>query len=390
MSRKLISTSLAIISICASAAYAEDTSTANAQNTSTANAKDTSQPMFKLSGFGTLGVSHSSERRGDYVLDSSIPKGAGLSHDWTADNDSRFGLQLFGDFTPELKGVLQTVLEYDADNAYHTDVEWANIKYVFSPNLNVRAGRISLPTFLHSETRDVGYSYPWIHPPVDVYRQLSINHSDGIDGSYRFFVGDASNTVKAIYGKTTKERPTSTATSRGILGVFDTFEYGVTTLRVGFQGRETSTRNELTGVTSDWVRNTDLTVGAVYDPGGWFVMGEWIKRKSTTRKQAMYISTGYRIEGFTPYATYSRDTPSSFVSGSPPPAASTTQWVRNSQSTVTFGTRWDFMKNFDLKVQYDRVRLSADSNGHLANVPAGTILYGSTFHVLSMTVDFIF
>lgn len=382
MSRKLISTSLAIISICASTAHAEDTSTANA--------KDISQPMFKLSGFGTLGVSHSSERRGDYVLDSSIPKGAGLSHDWTADNDSRFGVQLSGDFTPELKGALQTVLEYDADNAYHVDVEWANIKYVFSPNLNVRAGRISLPTFLHSETRDVGYSYPWIHPPVDVYRQLLINHSDGIDGSYRFFVGDASNTVKAIYGRTTKERPTSTATSRGILGVFDTFEYGVTTLRVGFQGRETSARNELTGVTSGWVRNTDLTVGAVYDPGRWFVMGEWIKHKSTTRKQAMYISTGYRIERFTPYATYSRDTPSSFVSDSPPPAASAIQWVRNSQSTATFGTRWDFMKDFDLKVQYDRVRLSADSNGHLANVPAGTILYGSTFHVLSMTVDFIF
>jgi hypothetical protein len=48
------------------------------------------------------------------------------------------------------------------------------------------------------------------------------------------------------------------------------------------------------------------------------------------------------------------------------------------------------MKNADLKFQYDRVRLSADSNGNLANVPPGTILYGSTFHVISTTLDFIF
>ncbi len=382
MSRKLISTSLAIISICASTAHAEDTSTANA--------KDISQPIFKLSGFGTLGVSHSSEKNGDYVLDRSAPDGAGRSHDWTTGNDSRLGIQVFADFAPQVRAVLQVETEYDSDRTYNPHVEWANVRYAFSPDLNVRAGRIGLPTFLNSENKDVGYSYPWVHPPIELYRQLSIAHSDGVDGSYRFFVGEASNTVKAVYGRNTSDLPTATATSRNIWGVFDTFEYMETIFHIGYQARETSTRYESTGVTTPWVRNTDLSAGANYDPGNWFLTSEWIKRESNNKRQAMYVSSGIRIEKFTPYLTYARDSPASFLSGTPPPTATEIQFAKHSQSTVSIGTRWDFMKNFDLKVQYDRVRLSADSNGHLANVPAGTILYGSTFHVLSMTVDFLF
>jgi hypothetical protein len=119
-------------------------------------------------------------------------------------------------------------------------------------------------------------------------------------------------------------------------------------------------------------------------------MSEWIQRKSTTRKHAAYLSGGFRIEHFTPYMTYSKDSPSSFVSDNPPPSASAIQIAGRAQSTASFGTRWDFMKNVDLKFQYDRVKLSADSNGNLANVPAGTILYGGTFHVISTTLDFIF
>jgi hypothetical protein len=48
------------------------------------------------------------------------------------------------------------------------------------------------------------------------------------------------------------------------------------------------------------------------------------------------------------------------------------------------------MRNTDLKLQYDQVKLSDNSNGFLANVPAGVTLYGAKFHVISAVVDFIF
>ncbi len=355
-----------------------------------ANTVESAQPIFKFGGFGTLGVSHSSQGLGDYVLDGTMPKGPGRSRNWSTSNDSRIGVQAAANFTHKASAVFQVISEYQADSTYRPAVEWANVKYAFTPDAYIRAGRIALPTFLNSDHRKVGYSYPWIHPPVELYRQLSITSSDGLDASHRFEIGDAGNSIKIIYGRNTNERPTSTSTSKDLWGIFDTFEYGPATLRVGYQERESSSRNHLTGVTGAWVRNSDLSIGANYDPGDWFVMSEWIQRKSATKIDAMYISAGYRVNKFTPCLTYNQNNPAFFLPGSPAPSASSIKNAKRSQSTVSLGVRWDFMKNTDFKLQYDQVKLGENSNGYLANVPADAILYGTRFHVVSAVLDFVF
>src|ERR1017187_6516083 len=58
------------------------------------NIVEADQPMFKFGGFGTLGASHSSQNLGDYVVDSTIPKGAGRSNNWSWGNDSRIAANL--------------------------------------------------------------------------------------------------------------------------------------------------------------------------------------------------------------------------------------------------------------------------------------------------------
>lgn len=348
------------------------------------------QPIFKIGGFGTLGFTHSSLNSGDYVTDNTVPKGAGRSSDWSAGNNSRMAVHLNANFSPKVSALFQVDSEYHADGTYRPEVEWISLKYSFTPNVYLRAGRIVLPTFMDSENRDVGYSYTWVHPPVDLYHQLSIPSSDGVDGMYRSEIGDAVNTVKVIYGKNTVDRPNSVTTSRDMEGVFDTLEYGQVTLHAGYQERQSSTRNDLTGLTGAWTRNSDLSLGALYDPGDWFVMSEWIQRKSTYKAGAMYVSAGYRINKFTPYLTHSQNSPGSLLQNSPPPTASAVQFIERAQSTDSVGVRWDFMRNFDCKVQYDRVTLSDNSNGYLINVPANLVLYGTTFHVISTVVDFVF
>jgi predicted porin len=138
------------------------------------------------------------------------------------------------------------------------------------------------------------------------------------------------------------------------------------------------------------VKDSDLSVGVQYDPGDWFAMSEWIQRESTYKIGAMYVSGGYRVKKFTPYLTYSQNSPGSFLPGFPPPSSDGIRLANRSQSTVSLGVRWDFMKNTDLKLQYDQVKLSDNSNGFLANVPTNVILYGTTFHVISAVVDFVF
>jgi hypothetical protein len=347
--------------------------------------------MFTFGGFGSLGVSHSTMYYGDYVLDSTIPKGPGLSEDWSTGNDSRIAAHLAAQFTPKVSAMLQVISEYHAPNTYQPEIEWANVKYAFTPDAYIRVGRIALPTFLDSDNRDVGYTYVWVHPPLELYRQLSIMHSDGIDVMYRFDIGESVNSIKALlYGENTLERVTSTSTSKDMWGIFDTIEYGPTTTHVGYQERLSSSQDNQTGVTGPWIRNSDLSVGVQYDPGDWFSMSEWIQRKSTTKISAMYISAGYRVKKFTPYLTYSQNSPGSFLPDFPPPSSNSIRIAERAQSAVSAGVRWDFMKNTDLKFQYDQVKLSDNSNGFLANVPANVILYGQTFHVITAVVDFIF
>jgi len=356
-----------------------------------AEAVETDQPMVTFGGFGTLGVSHSGMRLGDYTLDSGIPKGPGLSEDWSTTNDSRIAGHLAAQFTPKVSAVLQVDSEYHTGNTYEPEVEFANVKYAFIPNAYIRVGRITLPTFLDSESRDVGYTYIWIHPPVELYRQLAITHSDGVDAMYRVEFGEVGHTIKAIiYGENTIERSTSKSISKDMWGIFDTIEYGPTTTHIGYQERLASSENLQTGVTGAWVRNSDLSVGVNYDPGNWFAMSEWIQRKSTTKISAMYVSAGYRIKKFTPYLTYSQNSPGSFLPGFPPPTANSIRLANRAQSTVSLGVRWDFMRNTDFKLQYDQVKLSDNSNGFLANVPANVILYGERFHVISAVFDFVF
>jgi hypothetical protein len=350
----------------------------------------TEEPMFKFGGFGTFGVSQSNLTSGDYVIDNAQPKGVGRSNAWTESNNSRVAAHLMANFTPQVSGIFQVDSEYRSDGTYKPEVEWLSVKYAFTPNVYVRLGRIALPTFMDSETRDVGYSYVWVNPPVDLYHQLPIPSSDGVDVLYRSEIGEASNSFKAIYGKTTHERPTSISTSKDLWGVFDTFEYEQVSLHFSYQQRRESTKNLLTDITGPWTHYSDISFGGSYDPGNWFVISEWIQRRSTIKVGAMYVSGGYRIDKFTPYLLYSQNSSGSFLTMAPAPSTATIDRAKRSQSTTSLGLRWDFMRNRDFKIQYDQVKLSADSNGYLINVPPGAVLYGTTFHVISAVVDFLF
>ena len=356
-----------------------------------AEAAGTDQPIFTFGGFGSLGVSHSSMRLGDYTLDSSIPKGAGLSEDWSTTNDTRIAGHLAAQFTPKLSAVLQVDSEYHSGNTYQPEVEFANVKYAFTPDASIRAGRLTLPTFLESENRDIGYTYAWIHPPLEVYRQEPITHSDGADVNYRLQIGEVGNSIKAIYGRSTLETndflTTSNLSSKHLWGIFDTIENGPTTIHAGYQQRDTNSERLLTGDPGE-IKESDLSVGVQYDPGDWFAMSEWIQRESTYKTGAMYISAGYRVKKFTPYLTYSQNSQGSFLPGFPPPSPEGIRLANRSQSTVSLGVRWDFMKDTDFKFQYDQVQLSDNSNGFLANVQSN--VYGAKFHVISAVVDFVF
>lgn len=342
-----------------------------------ARADEPAQAKFSFNGFGTLGMLHSSLAGADYTFDNLQPYGVGRSHRWSADVDSRIGGQLTANLSSHLTAVLQVVSEYRWDNSYTPFVNWANLKYAFTPDFSVRAGRIALASFLASDSRKVGYSNVGARPPIEAYRLLALTNSDGVDAAYRFHVGEASNSTTILYGqKTVTNTRAIEVHSSAVKGIFDTVEVGAATLHAAYQERNVDNQNPPLG--------KFMSLGAAYDPGDWFLSGEWVKAINFNATQlkivraAWYVNGGVRIGKFTPYATWSALRPLSDT-GTAPVA----------QRTVAAGLRWDVMRKLDLKLQYDHVQLGSGSYGTLQNVLPGTPS-GGPVHLLSLVADFVF
>jgi opacity protein-like surface antigen len=392
-----------------------------------ARAADPKTPMFSFSGFGTLGMVHSSEDKADFRSSIYKPNGAGHTRAWSADVDSLIGGQVTANFTPQLSTVLQVIAEQNYDNTYRPHVEWANVKYQITPDFSVRAGRIILPSFLSSETRKVSYTYPWVRPPLEVYGLVPSTNSDGLDVSYRLHFGDWANTVQINLGRTAVRIPDNagTVTAKRFWGITNTGEHGPLTVRITFQKADVTVPavNSLfdafrqfgpqgVAIADKYDSNDEpfsfLGIGASYDPGKWFVTTEWGQSESDSalgKRSAWYASGGYRFGKFTPYVTYAHaeadnlSDPGLEVSALPPPLAGPASGLNAGlnailrgkpvQNTVSVGTRWDFMKNAALKLQYDHTRIGAGSNGTLTNIQPG-FQTGGRVNVFSASIDFVF
>lgn len=393
-----------------------------------ASADDADRSIFSLSSFGTVGIVHSSEKNADFTPSIFKPNGAGHTRSWNADVDSLIAAQLTANFTPQLSAVVQVISEQRYDNSHRPFFEWANLKYQFTPDFSIRVGRTVQPAFLFSDTRKVGYTLPWVRPPGEVYSLIPVTNIDGVDLSYRLHFGDVINTVQGNYGQSEPRLPDGTGKilAKESWGISNLTEYGALTTRVTYLETHLTAQSlnplfdtyRLFGDEGDHIADRYdpkdklmkfIGVGAIYDPGDWFVMGEWGHFDSNSAigtLGAWYVSGGYRIDTFTPYVTYARSKTLSESSAAgldtstlPPEFAGVATELNttlntilasaSSQQTWSMGVRWDFAKNMDAKLQYDHTRLGNASNGQLTNLQPD-YERGGTYHLLSLSVDFVF
>ena len=323
--------------------------------------------------------------------------------------------------------MLQLIVEQNYDDSYRPVVEWANIKYQFTPDASVRVGRIELPLFLLSDSRQVGYVSHWVRPPSEVYNVVPITNSDGIDVSYRMHVGGLTDTLSAAYARSYRVHfpAGSSIEVRDLRGLISKTEYGAALFNLSYLAGHTSLepvialfdafrefgppghaiadRYELTGKLT-----TIVSAGASYDPGKWFAMAEWTEFDSHSFvgvNSGWYVSGGYRIAQVTPYLTYSALTVASTSAAGldaaalPPNLSSSALALdaglntilrdRAVQRTQSAGTRWDFAKNVDLKLQFDHTRLGPGSPGTLINLQPG-FRPGGTVNLFSAAIDFVY
>ena len=148
---------------------------------------------------GKVNVSGFVSIRGGQIDDEDVTYLSEMDDSWSFSDDSVAGLQVDAAISDKLSVSLQFKAASDADGV---QLEWGYLEYAFEPDLKLRAGRLRAPGFMLSEFLDVGYAYPWVQVPTEVYGWLPFSRYEGLDLRYWTSVGDADIRLNPYLGTT--------------------------------------------------------------------------------------------------------------------------------------------------------------------------------------------
>lgn len=138
----------------------------------------------KIEGFFTFGAVKT-DHEPDFVLpedDITVGNSVNFRLDTVA------GIQLRHRFNQKISYTHQ-LLYRASDIERNLKTEWAYIAYKINPELQIKVGRLRRPLFMLSESLEVGFSYPWVRPPVEIYRVPNTG-LEGVDLLYDFQIGE--------------------------------------------------------------------------------------------------------------------------------------------------------------------------------------------------------
>lgn len=393
---------------------------------------------LRISGFGTLGVSH-----------VDAPEGWGFRRERTqgsgdasvrADVDTRLGVQLNYSLSSQLEFVAQAIAKKRGTYAQNSDaLEWAYASYRPNAHWTLRAGRVNLDAFLMADYRNVGYGFTAARPPVELYGMLP-TALDGVDVARSWFQGDAQWRAKLMVGTVSIGDYDVSRTSRtrdGIVGFMVSREEGGLLVRASVSRAEVKlnlteqravldalgqlTRLPLPTVASqagalikrlgaEPLKALFTEVGLRHELADWQWSAEYvhIEGDPLIKQRSAYVTVGRRLGDWTPYVGFGTTRDAMQVAPMPawqapltpvlgPALAAQLQGLgsavtaavngtRVHQSTWSVGARWDFHPQSALKLQLDSSHVRTAGSGLWTRAEAS----GGRARVATVMVDFIF
>lgn len=396
---------------------------------------------LKLSAFGTIGVVDTSTHAVGFRRASYQPEGVLKNPDWNT--DSVFGALASARMGDHLLGTFQVISEYQRDGSNRPVVSWACLTWEPFKDFRVRAGVQGFELAPTVAIPELGYSFLWIRPPVEVFGNSQIQRVKGVQVDQTFEMeGDQSLKVWIYGGKMMDKIPLDHVglwDERGAptYGGALIYRSGDFSLRLG-QYFVRSVSNQPPPITTlqDGLRyfgallqdpapaqaaadmnmkdrrvqrtGLDLT----YESGPVRVMG-CLYRTSTTSPVSYptwqgFGTFGYALGSLTPYATFSRLVSSGPVApnlgslpllaqGAAGPQVTTLIQAANqvfaaeagNLSNVSAGVRWDFASGMDLKFQVDHIHGRGLGDIYYNPNPSGPPAWNGHMTVFSLALDFI-
>ena len=290
-------------------------------------------------------------------------------------------------------------------------VEWAYLTWRPSKRWRFNAGKLRTPLYLHSDTIDVGFSYPWIIPPQAVYTPYSPSNITGLSAAYRFNIQEWGIETKTYWGrfegavsvldkfpvdlKVDNLRGLILAVNRGNLRLRASYHRAVVDIKAPALARLAGQLRGLGYRKSADSLNTKTEIdfmqaGVGYNTLDYFLKAEWTRISSSpafgvTSYDSYYLSGGYTFYPFnlpiTPHVTFANIS----VDEAPPPVneipanAPQAELARlrsgylgvfqsrllgdDSLQSLSVGLRWDVNPAVALKAEWIHLRADRDKRG---------------------------
>ncbi len=326
----------------------------------------------------------------------------GITEDVSFERDSRFGLQISSEVTEDMSVVAQILGRADKSN-FNAIVEWAYIDYEFHETTSIHVGKIKQPVYLVNDYVEVGYAYPWIRPPQEVYLLNNpLNTVNGIELLLQFQAGPGTLSFQPYLGSNRDDIPNAQGayfeaeniygidikySGRGFAVHASNFQCEVKTMG-GFNIADTDNllAQDL-AVNLNGTGDCEVTAaGLNLDMANVVVYAEWTNRTTTDElsrpfgdTEAYYATLGYRIGKFLPHITFasiegessiygigsnggaitSQDPSTPLVLG-PPGSPTSLNFPVPIQTSITAGLRYEVNDSSALKIEYQIVDVEQD------------------------------
>lgn len=316
-----------------------------------------------INGFGTVGVTH----LGGEDDGRSYGISGQTNDSWRGDQLSKFGAQLTYGVTDTVGLTLQTTAKAYGDE-WKANLEWAYLSWQSTDNLMMRFGRLRTPVYMYSESIDVGFSYPWLRLPDEVYSQVQLSNYEGADIVYNLPLSFATLSFQ-LAGGVAKNRDYYIYDEEFDIDYDNVFGSSVSlatndfgTFRVGYVEADIDT--EISGSFTDIFGNPGTatllaldkdkgkftSIGYQYDNGTWLTANEWtsrvIENDGSNSTDSFYLMGGRRFGDFLAHVTYAQ-----------------LDEDEGRQSSWTLGLNYNILPTVVLKGEYKRVDTTGGYDG---------------------------
>ena len=319
------------------------------------------------------------------VIDDKNAKYEGYDDQLSFAQKSLLAVQIDGHIS-ESWSLTAQLLAHSSDDR-QSGLEWLYATYQASDSWQFKLGRLRTPFFNYSDFLDVGYAYPWVSPPQQIYNGFLFDSYDGLSASYDLVTSSFSANAEVFWGEYNDDLTIGDSTVKADVnqfrGIVLNVQYDNFKLRMSsHKGNVRVELPEITGFASvlnqaGYPRMADYldTKGDVkvhqislnYDALDYFVKSEFVQIVSPILLfpdvNSYYLSAGYISYPYTLHATYASSRVSYNAVESIIPAGLDPQLDalsngftalyngldRDNLDSVTLGVRWDFRPGMAFK-----------------------------------------